>query len=272
MKTITPDQLNPGDILLCSEDNALSKLIQEVDQGGYSHTILYVGKENGKHMIVHATTKGILHQELSEVMDMKEIDLLDAFRFYGENEEPLGSPNLPAEPVIQNAMSFVGGPYFYSELLLGGLVILAVDQVKYGIKQKVVDLLGRLIEHKLVEILENNKGKKAMVCVQVATTAFWNASNVPERPYGIKVRIDGSRKHVPLLDNNKKLNDLKKQLLNHFEDLNLSEGIHNSKDSLVLKAGEALVPLGTCTLRDMSHSPSLKLVGNLKNTRVGNES
>lgn len=62
MKPITPDDLRPGDVLLCSEDNELSRLIMEVDQGGYSHTILYVGVDKGEHMVVHATTKGIAYQ------------------------------------------------------------------------------------------------------------------------------------------------------------------------------------------------------------------
>lgn len=268
MPTIKPDQLQAGDILLCSTNDALSKLIQEVDQGGYSHTILYVGKENGKHMIVHATTKGILHQELSKVLNLEEVDLMDAYRFHGENGEELGSPNFPVEPIIKNALSFVGGPYFYSELILGGLVILSVDQFKNKTLQKAVRLLGGLIESKLVKLFEKHKGKKAMVCVQVATTSFWNASNDTARPYGIRVKIDGTRKHVPLLDNDSQLNDLKQKVLNLypvFDNLTLNKPIADGE--LILKAGQTLLPLGTCTLRDLSRSPSLTLIGNLKNTK-----
>ncbi len=265
---LNPDQLNPGDILLCSTTDQLSKLIQEVDQGGYSHTILYVGKTDGHHMIVHATTKGVLHQKLTHIIDNEEIDLLDAYRFYDDNGNSPGSPALPVEPIIENALSYVDGPYFWSELLMGGLVILSVDQFKSKTMQKIVRILGGLVESKIVKLFEKKKGKKAMVCVQVATTSYWNADTSPARKLGIKIEIAGNRKHVPIFDDDHGLINLKKKLQRDFDVYNaIPTDKLISEDPIILKAGSPFIPLGTCTLRDMSHSPSLKLLGSIKNTR-----
>lgn len=168
-------------------------------------------------------------------------------------------------------MSYVGGPYFYSELILGGLVILSVDQFKNPILQMAVKLLGSQVEHGLSKLFEKHTGKKPMVCVQVATTAFYNASNTSDRPHGIKVKIDGTRKQVPLWDNNQEINELKVKLLDQYpvyKNLEVHKPI--AEGGFVFKAGSLALPLGTCTLRDMSRSPSLTHFGTLKDTRSGN--
>lgn len=253
---ITHNDLLPGDILLMSETNALSKLIQDVDQGGYSHTLVYVGEEHGVPTVVHATTKGIKSQPLDDILNMTEVDLMDAYRYIGD---------CPMQKVVDNARSFVDGEYFFSQLLLGGLVYSIVDEIHKPSKQirSRIDLTK--VAHWIAERLEGSKDKEPMVCVQVATTAFWRADEKGTGAYGIEVKLDGNRKPVKHLL--KKLWEVLKEYIElkrgHYKPNFLP--LHPPHDvPAIYKAGSKQIPLGTCTLRDLSHSPSLELIGSLK--------
>ena len=244
--------------MLWSETNELSTLIKQVDQGGYSHTLLYVGidPDDGEHKVIHATSKGIIKQDLSDIITNQAVDLLDVYRCRGD---------FAVDKVLANAESYLGGSYFYSELLLGGLVIMVVDEMHDPAKQIKTRISLAKKMHAIAQQLKKPGGPEPMVCVQVATSAYWDADTSDQRTYAIKVKLDGGRKRVPQL--------FKKLLKTLIDFIKLTIGSHHESNELtvspdvepvILKAGSTDLPLGTCTLRDLSHSPSLELVGSLK--------
>lgn len=256
-------ELHPADILLCHRTDELSQLIQQVDQGGYSHAVVYIGEESGEHRFVHATWKGIKNQTLEEILEEESIDRIDVVRWHDEGGQVLGSKKYPVAPIIELVKSYVGGPYYKSTLLLGGLVILVVDEVRNPTLQKIARVFGGLIESFISKLFIQRKGKTPMVCVEVATASYWNADASDNRSYAIKVKIAGNRKKVDLKAFTKKesttILDRFKKILQGLQPI--SNVISDSP--LILNAGSPLLPAETCTLRDLSTSPSLKMVGNL---------
>jgi hypothetical protein len=105
-KIITQDDLKSGDILLSCGDSYLDKAITMIDQGDYSHTTQYIGKENGSYMVVEATTKGALYHDTAEHFLAQ--NLIDAYRFVSSDGNRLGDPGWPSEPLTDKAMSYAG--------------------------------------------------------------------------------------------------------------------------------------------------------------------
>jgi len=261
LSPITFESVKPGDIILSAGPigNFLDDLIREIDQSAYSHTTLFIGMRGNQPMVVEATTSGIIHDTIKR--DWDEQAILDVYRFRAPDGSELGDSGWPAEPILANALSYVGGNYCYSELLMCAVAILAVDESNDPVVKEIVRLWGARIEYEVEQWLRGNSGKIPMTCVQVATTSFYHADNTPYHKYGIEVRIDGTRHSVPIPDHVVQLRAIKAKLKSALDKL-----AEDDRAPITVKAGSYYLPPGTCTPRDLTDSPSLHYIGTLKDT------
>jgi len=264
-KKITLDDLLPGDVLLSGGSDWLDELIMYIDQGDYSHTTQYIGKIKGEHMVVEATTKGIVYQNTDP--DMTQ-DIVDAYRYVSPDGHHFGDPGWPVKPVLDKAKTFVGANYAYSELLMGAVVIMASEVPKEAYLSEIIRITLSYVEHQFEKWLNENADKTPMTCVQVATTAHWQADATPANKYGLQVTINGARKPpIPSKDMSK-YQDLRSSLISKFNAVH--PGFANQiiqSAGMTVYAGSGLLPLGSCTPRDMETSPTLEFVGCIKDTR-----
>tara|TARA_R110002124_G_scaffold270539_1_gene439045 strand:- start:495 stop:1322 length:828 start_codon:yes stop_codon:yes gene_type:complete len=263
---ITLDDLLPGDILLSAGSDWLDKLILLVDQGSYTHTTQYIGKNaNGDHMVVEATEKGIKYQSITE--DLTQ-DLVDAYRYESPNGHHFGDANWPVQPVLNEAISYQDAKYAYSELLMGAVVILTSEIPDEKDLSEIVRIALTYVEHQFEKWLTDNADKTPMTCVQVATSAHWQANATPINKYGLQVNINGARKSPFASKNLEAYQKLRTSLLNKISITHpeFSKKL-KTKSGLVVFAGSDILPLGSCTPRDMETSPTLKFIGCIQDNR-----
>jgi len=272
--SITLDDLKPGDVLLSAGSNWLDTLIKFIDEGDYSHATQYIGKiknPDGKvqHMVVEATESGIKYQSTEADFDAQ--DLIDAYRYVSPGGHHFGDDGWPVQPVLDKAKSFVGAKYAYSELLMGAVAIMASEVPKNKNLKEALRIAIDYVDHKFQKWLDENSDKVPMTCVQVVTSAHWLADSTPANKYGIQVSVDGSRRPPGdnLNDQQKAYAELRSRLIKKmqsaFPKFKLAQRTDNDT---VHFAGSEVLPLGTCTPRDMETSPTLTFVGCLKDTRA----
>jgi len=257
-KKLNLDDLKPGDILLSAGDSDIDKIILMLDQGDYSHTTQYIGVENGKHMVVEATTGGIKYHSTDE--DMKVQTLVDVYRYKSLDGHQLGDAGWPAAPVTSHAQTFAGGAYAYTDLLLVAVVLLASEMPHDKYLKEVTRLLLANVQHQIVKWLVDNSGKTPMTCVQVATSAFWEAAATPEHKYALQIDINGAR-HNPFTSKEAEAYcEIRKTILGSIPHVQNATGFKAF-------AGSDILPLGSCTPRDLQTSPTLDFIGCLKDSR-----
>ena len=257
-KKLNLADLKPGDIILSAGDSDIDKIILMLDQGSYSHTTQYIGVENGKHMVVEATTTGIKYHTIDE--DMTVQTLVDVYRFKSLSGHQLGDPNWPAAPVTNMAKTFAGGKYAYTDLLLVAVVLIGSELPKEAYLKEIVRIMLAGFQHELVEWLTNNKDKTPMTCVQVATSSFWEADKNAARKYALQVDINGAR-HNPFSSKEMETyQTIRREVIQATAHLGGQNGFK-------AYAGSDILPLGSCTPRDLQTSPTLEFIGCLKDTR-----
>lgn len=265
---ITIDDLMPGDILLSTGTDWIDQLILHIDQGDYTHTTYYVGKVDGVYRAVDATTDGIIYDTVQD--DWVQV-LVDAYRFVSPDGHHVGDTGWPVDPVTTLAKSFVGGAYSNSELIMGGLLFLTMEMPSNPVASEMIRMVGDRLVHEMQEFIQyvEGQGKTPMTCVQVATSAFWGADPSSARKYGIEVKINGARKAPWSLPSNasadlKALSAKRDQLAQLMGPFAMEPA---KKPGIVVKAGSDMLPLGSCTTRDLQTSPSLQFVGCLLDKR-----
>ena len=287
-KRITTADLVPGDVILsCGpKTDDLDNLIKLVDQGDYSHTSLYIGVDKTRPMVVEATKGGIRYDDID--VDLDAQDLVDVYRYVSPQGNHLGDPGWPAQPILDRAMSFVGANYAYDELFLGAVVLLAAEKSSSDPDlNALLRLCAMLVAKGLLDWLTGakNDGKTPMTCVEVATTAFWQADSVAHK-YALQVqlvRAVGSGGASISATPQKTLSPADMQKLRSLKS-EIHAGIAKTSPQLLTAAARTTttsdVPppqtvggaiLGLCTPRDMETSPTLKFVGCLqdKNAPAG---
>lgn len=264
---ITLDDLQPGDLLLSGGSDLIDRIINIVDKGIYSHTTFYCGKINGQHMVVEATEQGIMYHTPDSDMEIQ--NLVDAYRYVSPDGHRFGDPGWDVQPVLDQAMSYVGAKYAYSELVLGALVIIAAEVPKEESVSELVRISLNLLEHELELWLNAHADKTPMTCVQVATSAYWQAVSTPPNKYGLQVVIDDSRQTTGSSAEMKEYLALRNRLKQKLDSKWPGWVYQSRKESggLTLFAGSEMLPLGSCTPRDLEYSPTLEYVGCLKDTR-----
>jgi hypothetical protein len=266
---ITKKDLLPGDVLLSAGSSILDKLIILIDRGDYSHATQYMGYINGDYMVVEATRGGIKYESID--VDVDAQDLIDVYRFNSLDGHHFEDPGWPVKPVLDQAMTYVNAKYAYSELILGAVVILASEFPAGRWKPFLREALSEL-EHKFVTWLDKNKDKTPMTCVQVVTSAHWQAPSIPDNKYALQVTLSSTRK--PLVSDPSNLehyHGVRERLISAVDSVHpgFSQAVINSKanSSITVAAGSDLLPLGSCTPTDLQTSPTLKFVGCLKGSK-----
>ncbi len=294
-KPITTADLVPGDVLMsCGPStDPLDSLIKLIDQGDYSHASLYTGinqdrndKNFGKPMVVEATKEGIKYDPIS--IDLDAQDLVDAYRYVSPDGHRLGDPGWPAQPIIDRAMTFVGANYAYDELLLGAIVLLgATKSTDDPTLNALIRLGGMIITDAFTTWLDNVQkgGKVPMTCVEVVTTAFWQA-DPDKHKYAMQVQLVRSGGGVaPMLPQHAPSSaDVDKVRANAAKvQAMLAKASPKYAAAAAKPAAPAAAPkmagptpptpppqlvdgplLGLCTPRDMETSPTLRFVGCLQ--------
>lgn len=268
-KRIQLSDLRPGDVILSrapeNDSDALGlmdSLILALDEGDYTHAALYVGKNAEDYQVVEGIRAGIVCESVNVDLDAQV--LVDVYRFKSPDGKTLGDAGWPAEPVITAAQSLVGGTYSYAELAAIALSLLVTDFNASGKSQiEINEMLGEIIQG-LNDYFYEANGKRAMTCVQVVTTAFYEAVSEQPNAYALQANTTVDR-NPPVTS------DAATQLAHHT---NLQKALtqlaaeHGEQvDSAALKSAiqTAQAPFPPVfTPRDLQLSPSLTLVGTLK--------
>jgi len=278
-RSITFEELLPGDILLSCGDDLLDQIIMEIDQGDYSHATEFLGFDKSKnaYMVVEATTDGIELNPTS--IDTDAQTLIDAYRFVSDDGNRFGDPGWPSKPVTDAAKSFVGGNYAYDKLLMVGVIIAAAEFTT----DDAIKLLIRLGLASLIDDISNwlhkNSDKTPMTCVEVITSAHWQGKSDPANKYCLKIDVPSTR--TPLqhptskLDptaGNRGLSDLQNQyatlrqdVLSAFSGSDVSTKSKLDTRAARIPAGSEVLPCSAVSPRDIQTSTNLEFLGCIQN-------
>ena len=268
---LTTGDLLPGDVLLSNairKDGSfwdeLDKLILAIDQGDYSHASIW----DGKYVIECLTTGVQIHDPLS--MTLEEQSLVDVYRFSLDGHR-FGDPEWPVEPVLDAARAFEGRGYGYTRLVLLGIVILTSEVPQ----QPILDALVRIIGDDLAKHIDEWLGKSdQMICSEVIAGAWWDAKATPAHKYGLPIEIGGTRHLLKIEDAEAESSEAESPA--HAEFLRLRNEVASRiqpvvpapaeapKGALTVVAGSPPLPAGFVSPGDLQRSPSLSLVGTLK--------
>jgi hypothetical protein len=182
-RTITPDALRPGDVLLSLSLNPICKLIKTINKSDYSHAALYNGE-----VIVEAVFGGVIESSLEErIADEK---YMDVYRFISDSGKTLGDPGWPAEPVIRRADYYKGQNYAYEELFF----LLVLLRAQYG---RISKTLWRAFVQRYMRIPElkekfeayidcKEKEKEPVICSEMVYRCFAEAT--PDQKYKLSIQ------------------------------------------------------------------------------------
>ena len=277
--------LAPGDVLLSRGIGEISDLICAIDGGSYSHAGIWTGGS-----VVHASFEGIARAGLeTSLADRHHVDV---FR-YQRDGAALGSPRWPADPVVACAISFVGGAYAYSDLLMLALLIgygrrPGVPALDSAVRKLGANLAKRLDAWLERQVAQDAAGRPApMTCTELVGAAFYSAASVPAHAYALEVLLPGRSPAPPpalsgpdpaAAEYERVAESIRQVLRRHGLALDADAGGDpeassadpaNPRALLGLTrprrviAGERGLPLRTLTPRDLETSPTLVRVGRL---------
>lgn len=171
---IKPDALRPGDVLLSSDLNPISKLIKTINKSDYCHAALYTGEA-----VIEAVFGGVEKSNLQERIADKEY--MDVYRFVSGGNI-LGDPGWPAEPVIRRAEYYCkpGQKYAYRELFF----LLVLLRAQYG---RISKAIWRFFIQKYLSIPElkekyelyidrKEKDEEPVICSELVYRCFAEAT------------------------------------------------------------------------------------------------
>ena len=214
------------------------------------------------------------------------------FRFY---DHALGEPGWPAKPLLAAARAWLGNDHEYHELFLAGLLVAVHRRPPREARRHALGLIaGRVAEFTQNHITQHKR--RPVVCAEVVAGAFWEAEAVPEHKYALSARVDGRHSfpgipapvHFPPETDERPRGAEDEEVDAAYERLaqdcgrlllaarpELASGIRGLQhvhadagrrprgDGLIVTAGDALLPLGCVTPRDLACSPSLEYAGRL---------
>ncbi|MEM6606691.1 MAG: hypothetical protein AAF671_13080 [Pseudomonadota bacterium] len=182
---ITQADMCPGDVILSRSgpsdgmNELLDKLILAIDQGDYTHSSLWDGQ-----YVIEALTNGVqIHDSLE--LTLHDQELVDVYRpkFFAVAS---GDGALPPEPVLTAARSFEGYAYGYTKLVLAGLVLLTSEIPEDPVIEVALRIFSSLALARLEKFL---KDEHSMICSEVVTQAFYDGVSDPEHQYGLSILI-----------------------------------------------------------------------------------
>jgi hypothetical protein len=186
--------------------------------------------------------------------------------------------------VLDEAKRYAGADYAYSELLMGAVAIMASEMPREKHLREAVRIALDYVDHKFQDWLNRTADKVPMTCVQVVTAAHWHAASQPANKYGIQVKLDGSRTPPGAANEfssragtgsgaRRAYQEVRSRIASAMQAVHPNVAVPAPKQArletsgLVEVAGSGVLPLGTCTPRDMETSPTLAFLGCLKDTR-----
>lgn len=281
-KKITTSDLLPGDILMSvgPSSNALDMLIMTIDQGDYSHASLYMGVAAGQPMVVEATQGGVKYDPIS--VDLEAQVLVDAYRFVSRDGHHLGDPGWPVQPILDAAMKFVGAGYSYSELFLAAVALLSANKSSNSdYVNMCIHWFEIQVGMRLEDWINQQMGvSNQMTCVQVAMTAYWQASSdgryaiwvnmlrpVPPAAKTAAASTASTRSPAELRATRDRLRHVLEHGLGQRATPAASTAAGGAPEPTELPAGSAMLPAGFCSPRDIETSSSLTFVGCLQDIR-----
>ncbi len=258
--------MKPGDIVLSRGQDPASDFVARLDGGIYSHAAVWTGEA-----IVEAIPDGVQARPLQKTFD--EQAFVDVYRWkksVAGKELHLGDEGYPAQPVVDCAMAIAQEHMVYSfdELILGAIIIWTSKMPANKDLRIAVRILGDLIDPIVHRWALAHGGKEGMVCSQVVTTSYWEASE--DRRYEIDIDVDGdgridrggksvanaggASEKVP------EAHEYEKTVARIGDAL---ARLSYSPRGVMAPAGSPLVPLGVVTPRELQESPNLELVGRI---------
>lgn len=250
---ISVDDLRPGDVLLSRAPSnvagfmgLLDQMILKLDEGDYTHSALYVGMYDGQHRVVESISEGVMFHSINVDLDAQE--LVHAYRFQGE---------LNADAVVTQALNLTGGKYAWTELMSLALLAATVETFEAGEEQiEEIDKIGVILTA-VDDAFFKTHGKRAMTCAQAVVTAFY-AGGYPIQPNMTLARTNPFK--LPPPDHRSHIQNILLTLAHNIDKALLAV----LKNVSVAELREQFdVPPPVFTPRDLSVSPSLKLIGAL---------
>lgn len=250
MNYIKPNELIPGDVILCKGKDLVSDMISWLDGGEYSHATLYIGDNT----ICEADFDGVLNVGLSKIRNEEKYG--DVYRFKKDGH-CFNKTDWSAEPVLAVSSSYVaeGTKYAFDHLLLLAMIVLTR---RIPLPKREAIIIRTLIDEGTKIIFDIiDQGKTPMVCSELVYRCFSEA--IPLEKYQLDIEY-------PYPNHPSECGRLEGQTV----DLRLEESLNNfliawnssKKSKLSLKA--SIRPdSASVSPRDLANSSDLELIGRL---------
>ena len=246
-RDIDSSELMPCDVLLYHGGSTVSQLIQWFDGSEYSHSSIFDGK-----MVVDAIPEGVRRRTLKTTM--KDTLYADVWRFRKDGVL-IGTPELPAEPVLEMIKRYVdeGDRFACEEVVLLAVLCttrrLPLPFLRWALDRG-ADLLVRMVDG----------GKEPMASSELVYRCFDDAGQEYQpRIRGVDIRAKIEIQHPPAQPD-EAIKDADR-LVAEFFDLYASAKHMETRDDLLLRAMEA--DPNFVTPKDLKKSSDFEKIGRL---------
>ncbi|MCK4665430.1 hypothetical protein KAU33_01690 [Candidatus Dependentiae bacterium] len=166
---ITKQDLLQGDILLYRGSGPIAKVIRYFDGTSYSHTSLYMGKNE----VMEAIAQGVVERDIDTSIKKATPVIIKRL-----NKRPQNMT-----PVLKKASEYKGDKYAYDQLLL---LVLICTLRKIRLNNFVSKFLQKLFENVASILLKiKNEGKEALICSELVYRSYNEALPGGGDPYTI---------------------------------------------------------------------------------------
>jgi len=176
---ITPDQLEPGNVLLCKGEDSdiFDRLIVLFAGGPYCHSAFW----NGTH-VVQASDRGLNQDDLSSLSGE---DYVDVYKFH-KDDHVLGDPDWPAQPLVDEANKLASETHKYAwdHCILMAICCLTRKIDLPPIEKSFLRLLMDQAAGFIDKLIDGDK--QPMMCSEVVYTIFEKA--IPEHHYELYIK------------------------------------------------------------------------------------
>lgn len=164
---VSPNQLQPGDVLLYRGNGFISNMIRLFDGSQYSHAAFYNGQN-----VVEAIASGIAERSLATSVEATPVDV---YRFISTDGHKLGDAGFGVQPVLDTSAGFVAKAdrYAYEQILLlaalaGSRRIPVVSDIPFlhWILRNILDNAAEV----LAKIVAD--GKEPMICSELVYRCY----------------------------------------------------------------------------------------------------
>lgn len=180
------DDLKPGDVLLVYTDPtalSVSWWVRQLAGGWYSHAAFFDGAT-----IVEAYKKGgVSETPIGE--RIRRSHYVDVFRFVSDDDEEMGTPGWPPDPVAEAVSRYLGSPFGTNDLLFGTMIAITrpID-LPGGLEAHFRDFLDRAMN--AIQDFVSSEAEEHITCSELVYRGF---SDPPPPPH-YRLTIDMTHK------------------------------------------------------------------------------